>query len=309
MGLRARRRCATTCTRRTPTRRSTRAPARRAGRGASGPLVIHGIRLATRPSRTGAIDVGNAGTLMRLLPGWLAAQPGRSYVLDGDASIRRRPVDRIAEPLRAMGAAIDARDGRFPPFTGPRRGAARHPLRPARRLRAGQVVRAARRPVRRRRRRPSWSPRRAGTTRSGCSWPAAPTCARRGRRLRAARGRPRVRRAPRPADLSSAAFLIAAGVLVAGSRVRLRGVNVNWTRTGFLRILARMGGRVEGELEADGAPLTPGEPVSDLEVSAGALAATRVEARRSRWPSTSCRSWRCSGASPRARRRSRAPPS
>ncbi len=54
---------------------------------------------------------------MRLLPGWLAAQDGRSFTLDGDASIRRRPVDRIAEPLREMGAQIEATDGRFPPFT------------------------------------------------------------------------------------------------------------------------------------------------------------------------------------------------
>ncbi len=54
---------------------------------------------------------------MRLLPGWLAGQPGGVWTLDGDASIRRRPVDRIAEPLRLMGAAVEASDGRFPPFT------------------------------------------------------------------------------------------------------------------------------------------------------------------------------------------------
>ena len=46
------------------------------------------------------IDVGNAGTLMRLLPGWLAGQEGGRWTLDGDASIRRRPVDRVAAPLR-----------------------------------------------------------------------------------------------------------------------------------------------------------------------------------------------------------------
>ena len=61
--------------------------------------------------------MGNAGTLMRLLPGWLAGQPGGAWTLDGDESIRRRPVDRVAEPLRLMGAEVDARDGRFPPFT------------------------------------------------------------------------------------------------------------------------------------------------------------------------------------------------
>ena len=54
---------------------------------------------------------------MRLLPGWLAFQRGVSFTLDGDDSIRRRPVDRIAEPLGRMGARIEARDGRYPPFT------------------------------------------------------------------------------------------------------------------------------------------------------------------------------------------------
>src|SRR5580693_489017 len=74
-----------------------------------------GLREARLPAE--AIDVGNAGTLLRLLPGWLAAQEGRSFTLDGDSSIRRRPVDRIAEPLRLMGAEITATNDRFPPFT------------------------------------------------------------------------------------------------------------------------------------------------------------------------------------------------
>ena len=73
-----------------------------------------GLREAREPD--GPIDVGNAGTLLRLLPGWLAAQEGRSFTLDGDDSIRRRPVDRIAEPLRQMGAEVQARGGRFPPL-------------------------------------------------------------------------------------------------------------------------------------------------------------------------------------------------
>src|SRR5437879_5231609 len=73
-----------------------------------------GLRDAREPERP--IDVGNAGTLLRLLPGWLASQEGRTFTLDGDESIRRRPVDRIAEPLRHMGAELQARDGRFPPL-------------------------------------------------------------------------------------------------------------------------------------------------------------------------------------------------
>ena len=80
-------------------------------------IVIRGVgmRNARPPQRP--IDVGNAGTLMRLLPGWLAFQAGAAFTLDGDESIRRRPIDRIAAPLRRMGARIDAREDRFPPFT------------------------------------------------------------------------------------------------------------------------------------------------------------------------------------------------
>src|SRR5205823_5583310 len=80
-------------------------------------VVVRGTGLREAREPQGPIDVGNAGTLLRLLPGWLAAQHGRSFTLDGDDSIRRRPVDRIAEPLRMMGAQVVARDGRFPPFT------------------------------------------------------------------------------------------------------------------------------------------------------------------------------------------------
>jgi 3-phosphoshikimate 1-carboxyvinyltransferase len=86
-------------------------------RDGDGSVVVEGVGPRGARAPSDAIDVGNAGTLMRLLPGWLAAQDGQAFTLDGDASIRRRPVDRIATPLRAMGARIDATDGRLPPFT------------------------------------------------------------------------------------------------------------------------------------------------------------------------------------------------
>src|SRR3954469_6284273 len=79
-------------------------------------LVIRGVGLRAAAPVTGSIDVGNAGTLMRLLPGWLAGQEGGEWTLDGDDSIRRRPVERVAEPLRQMGASIETRDGGLPPM-------------------------------------------------------------------------------------------------------------------------------------------------------------------------------------------------
>ena len=133
-------------------------------------VLVRGTGLRDAAVPDGPIDVGNAGTLMRLLPGWLAAQEGRAYTLDGDASIRRRPVDRIAEPLRLMGAQVDATDGRRPPFTIHGAAAALDPLRAAGGQRAGQVVRAAGRawPPTAPPRSPSRPP--AATTPSAC-WP------------------------------------------------------------------------------------------------------------------------------------------
>jgi 3-phosphoshikimate 1-carboxyvinyltransferase len=84
-----------------------------------------------------------------------------------------------------------------------------------------------------------------------------------------------------PGDLSSAAFIIAAALLVPRSRVLVRGVGVNWTRSGFLRIVARMGAEVAGEIEpmpAAGAAIAPSEPICDLEIMAGPPRGTVVDA-------------------------------
>ncbi len=77
-------------------------------------VEVEGIGL--RGPRPAEIDVANAGTLLRLMPGWLAGQADGEWVIDGDESIRRRPVDRIAEPLGRMGGDVEARDGRLPPL-------------------------------------------------------------------------------------------------------------------------------------------------------------------------------------------------
>jgi len=80
-----------------------------------------------------------------------------------------------------------------------------------------------------------------------------------------------------PGDPSSAAFMVAAGVLVPGSRLLIGDVGVNWTRTGFLRIVRRMRGIVLGDLEDETGELESEEPVSDLDVAHGALEGTVVE--------------------------------
>ncbi len=241
-------------------------------------IVIRGCGLRGARETPEPIDVGNAGTLMRLLPGWLAAQEGRSWTLDGDASIRRRPVDRVAEPLRLMGAEIEATDGRFPPFSvrGTRLRGIHYEL-PVASAQVKSCVLLA------------------GLAADGATTVTEPAPSRdHTERMLTAAGVP-VERHGRyvtvssteelaldavhvPGDPSSAAFMAAAAVLVGGSRVTIRDVGVNWTRIGFLRILERMGAVVVGELEADDtSPVPAAEPVSDLEVAAGPLAGTVVE--------------------------------
>ena len=244
-------------------------------------LTVRGVGLRHAQQPASRIDVGNAGTLMRLLPGWLALQQGKTFKLDGDDSIRRRPVDRIAAPLEAMGARIEARDGRFPPFTvhgGPLSGIEYHlPVASAQvkscLLLAGLATELTTivEPV----------PSRDHTERMllAADAPVAREGApESGYRVTVGNvdelelGEVRV-----PGDPSSAAFLIAAGVLVRGSRFVLQDVGVNWTRSGFLRILERMGAIVLADLEAEG-EFSAREPVSDVDVSYGPIVGVTVEA-------------------------------
>jgi 3-phosphoshikimate 1-carboxyvinyltransferase len=240
-------------------------------------LVITGVGLRAAAAPDGPIDVGNAGTLMRLLPGWLAVQEGRSFTLDGDASIRRRPVDRIAEPLRRMGAGVQATDDRLPPFTvtGARLSAMTYEMPVA----SGQVKSCV---------------LLAGLGADGATTVIEPAPSRdHTERMLAAAG-VEVRRDGRhitvngvdaleldelvvPGDPSSAAFPLAAALIVPGSRVVVRGVGVNWTRSGFVRIAQRMGADIRGALEAPSAEISTIEPISDLEVTAGPLTGTTVE--------------------------------
>jgi len=243
-----------------------------------GSLVVRGVGLRAAAPAAEPIDVGNAGTLMRLLPGWLAGQEGGSWTLDGDASIRRRPVDRVATPLGLMGARIDATAGRFPPFTvtgSPLRGIEYElPVASAQVkscvLLAGLLAAGPTTVI-------EPKPSRDHTERMLAA--AGVRITRSGERVTVA-AQDELELGPLhvPGDPSSAAFLATAAVLVPRSRIVIEGMGANWTRTGFFRILRRMGAVVVGPLEeptADGVPAA--EPVCELDVAHGPLLATVVE--------------------------------
>jgi 3-phosphoshikimate 1-carboxyvinyltransferase len=242
-----------------------------------GELVIRGAGLRSAAPAPEPIDVGNAGTLMRLLPGWLAGQEDGSWTLDGDASIRRRPVDRVATPLAQMGARIEATDDRYPPFTVT--GSPLSGIEYALPVASAQVKSCV---------------LLAGLLASGPTTVVEPAPSRdhtermlAAAGVRISRDGPRLTVAPQerlelgelhvPGDPSSAAFHAAAAVLVPGSRIVIAGMGANWTRTGFFRILRRMGGAVAGPLEEPGRELAPEEPVCTLEVGHGPLVGTVVE--------------------------------
>jgi 3-phosphoshikimate 1-carboxyvinyltransferase len=211
--------------------------------GAGPALLVRGVGL--RGAASASIDVGNAGTLLRLLPGWLAGQPQGVWTLDGDDSIRRRPVDRIVEPLRLMGAELSCREERLPPL---RVGAAPlHGVEYELPVASAQVKSCL---------------LFAGLLAEGETRIVEPLPTRdhSERMLRAAGAeidregdaitiRPTDRLTPErvvvPADFSSAAFFVAAGLLVPGSEITLSGVGLNPTRIGLLTILERMGARIE----------------------------------------------------------------
>jgi 3-phosphoshikimate 1-carboxyvinyltransferase len=236
------------------------------------------------PGEDVEIDVGNAGTLLRLLPGWLAGQGAGTWVLDGDESIRRRPVDRVAEPLSAMGAAVSCRDGRLPPLRvegAPLAGIEyRLPVASAQVkscvLLAGLLAEGETTVV-------EPIPTRDHTERMLAAAGVDVRIEETSVTVRAPAGRRiTVRRAERiepgpvevPGDFSSAAFAIAAALLVPGSEVRVAGVGLNPTRIGLLGILRRMGAAVEVIEE----PPSGGEPRGSLIARHGPLTATRVGA-------------------------------
>ncbi len=237
-----------------------------------GGVVVAGRGVGGLREPDAVIDCANSGTTMRLLAGVLAGH-GFLSVLTGDASLRRRPMARILDPLREMGALAlgRAEDTRAPLVL---RGGSLRALDWKLPVASAQVKSAV---------------LLAGLHARGVTWVEEPELSRdHTERMLAAMGAEVVRdglrvgvRGPArlkaldlevPGDPSSAAFWAAAALLVPGSRVRVRGVSLNPTRTGFYRILRRMGASVV--LEETGEAC--GEPVGDVVVEHGPLEGVEV---------------------------------
>ena len=219
------------------------------------------------------LDFGNAGTVLRLAAGILAGQEGR-FELVGDESLSSRPQERIAEPLRLMGARVETTDGHAPVVI---EGGGLKPIRYEPPMASAQVKSAVllaglladggatrvveRNPTRdhteRLLRELGVSVRRRGSEISVLPVDSLPPV-----NIRIA------------GDFSSAAPFVLAATLLSGSELLVQGVNVNPLRTGFLDVLERMGANIA----VFNRRIESGEPVADLEVRSAPLTATQVDA-------------------------------
>ena len=242
-------------------------------------LIAPGAFPATGPAARGAplleIDCGNSGTTARLLLGLLAGRRVRA-LLDGDASLRSRPMGRVVEALRALGADIAYADaeGRLPAIvTGAAlRGGVHAMGAPSAQVASALLLAAlsSSEPVTVRgcRGARDHTPRllaAMGADLAGWEPGADEVSLRPGPPLRAVDH-------GIPGDPSSAAFLLGAAALVPGSRVTVPGVLLNPTRCGFLAVMREMGADLAVATDAGGA-----EPTGAVTVSAGALNAVRID--------------------------------
>lgn len=224
-------------------------------------VVVQGVGLHGLRPPAGSLDMGNAGTAMRLFAGLLAAQRFDS-VLIGDASLMQRPMERVAAPLRAMGAVIETRAGRAPLHI--HGGRSLHAIHYDLPVASAQVKSALLLAA-------LYAP---GTT--SLSEPAV-TRDHSERMLRAfgadvrvegqrvrIDGHPKLRGRDLevPGDFSSAAFFIVAACLAAQGVVTIRNVGVNPTRIGLIEILRRMGAAIR----LVNARMSGAEPIADLEI-------------------------------------------
>lgn len=237
-----------------------------------GRLTIHGVGLHGLKSAPGPIYLGNSGTSMRLLAGLLAAQSFDSTLI-GDASLSRRPMGRVAEPLRAMGAVIEtAAEGR-PPL----------------KIKGGQTLNGLTYEMPIASAQVKSSLLLAGLYAQGTTTviEPAPTRDHTERMLRGfghsvtidgakvsleSESGLRAARIEVPADISSAAFFMVAASIAEGSNLLLEHVGINPTRTGVIDILRLMGADItlENQREAGG------EPVADVRVRSASLSGIEI---------------------------------
>jgi len=244
-------------------------------RPGAGEVLITGAGFRGLRASAAPLDMGNAGTAMRLFMGLLAGQPFDSTLI-GDASLMRRPMERVATPLRLMGAQLDTQDGHPPVHI--HGGAALRAIDYTLPMASAQVksailLAALRANGHTRVSEPA--PTRDHTERMLQGFgvqlerSGATVAMRGGQTLRGTAVNV-------PGDISSAAFFIVAGCLAAPAGLTLRGVGVNSTRTGLIDMLRLMGAQIDIRPQQSAGP----EPIADITVHAAPLRGVGVNPTR-----------------------------
>lgn len=222
---------------------------------------LHGLKASDQP-----LDMGNSGTTTRLIMGLLAGQPFDSTLI-GDASLSKRPMKRVSVPLAQMGAEIDTTDGHLPATVkGTKLHAVNYQLKVASAQVKSALILAALQAET-----PSTLieqlPTRDHTERMLTAFGADVQTADDGVTI-TVQPQPHMigQTMTVPGDMSSAAFFMVAASLVPGSKITLKDVGLNKTRTGLLEILQQMGGKVTINTTP-----TDGEPIGDLTIEAADL--------------------------------------
>jgi 3-phosphoshikimate 1-carboxyvinyltransferase len=234
-------------------------------------VFVDGVGRDGLRAPAGPLDMGNAGTAMRLFMGLLSGQAFDSTLV-GDASLMRRPMERAARPLREMGAIIETQDGRPPVvIRGGQHLRAIDFQMPVASAQVKSAVLLAALSAEGRTRVTEPAPTRDHTERMLSGFgvevlrSGATVALEGGQSLQAAK-------VDVPGDFSSAAFFMVAASIGDGSGLRLRNVGVNPTRTGLLDMLVSMGADIRVQRRAGDHP----EPVADLEIRPAALRGIRV---------------------------------
>ena len=232
-----------------------------------GRVTVHGVGLHGLKAPAGPLYMGNSGTSMRLLSGLLAAQPFDT-VLTGDPSLSKRPMNRVAKPLREMGAVIDTGPDGRPPLAikGGQKLTGMHYDMPVASAQVKSCLLLAGLYAAGQTSVTEPAPTRDHTERmlQGFGYPVevqgATAKVESGHTLSATQ-------IEVPADISSAAFFLVAASIAEGSELVLEHVGINPTRTGVIDILKLMG----GDITLENQRLVGGEPVADLRVRSAKL--------------------------------------
>ncbi len=234
-------------------------------------VIVRGVGMEGLRESAASLDMGNAGTAMRLFMGLLAPQRFSSTLV-GDESLMRRPMERVAAPLRLMGADIKTNEGRPPvQLLGSKTLRAIDYALPVASAQVKSAILLAGLQASGRTRVTEPAPARDHTERMLGAFGVevlrnGPTIAiEGGQSLRASS-------VPVPGDFSSAAFFLVAGCIAAEKGLLLRNVGINPTRTGLLDLLLQMG----ADIRVHTLPAAGGEPLADLEVHKSRLKGIKV---------------------------------